>query len=188
MRRPCLVLFAALASTVWLGCPLDIQVRCEDDPTCEEETPCEGSDCAEALNCDEDSHCRAGWRCNEAGKCEEGPRLGETCEGLDCQRLAVCHPLYHRCEYTCRADLECPSSYRCSPDSLCIEQCGGTPPETLGLTCRSSMDCVRCGVCVGSGSTKQCRQPCQRDEDCPGGAPGVCEQVGSGTHRACRLL
>jgi hypothetical protein len=186
MHRRFFLLLAALLSTALLGCPLDIQVRCEE-PSCDEETPCEGPDCQEERPCDQDSSCQDGRRCNEAGQCEQGPRLGETCAGFDCQRLAVCHPLRHRCEYTCRSELECLRGYRCSPDSLCIAECSGTPPETLGLTCQSSMDCVRCGVCVASGSTKQCRQPCQLDGDCPGGAAGVCEQVGSGQHRACRL-
>jgi hypothetical protein len=179
MHRCSLRLLAALLSTALLGCPLDIQAR--------DELPCTGQDCQQDQSCDQDSSCQDGWRCNEAGQCEQGPRLGETCEGFDCQRLAVCDPRYHRCEFTCRNDLECPRSYRCSPDSLCIAECSGTPPETLGLTCGSSTDCVRCGVCVLSGGTKRCHQPCQRDEDCPGGAPGVCEQVGSGPKRVCRL-
>jgi hypothetical protein len=174
-----LLLLAALLGTTWLGCPLDIQVR--------EEVPCEEPDCQEDRPCDDDSGCRDGWRCTQAGQCEQGPRLGEACDGFDCQYLAVCHPLHHRCEYTCRRDLDCPHGYLCSPDSLCIAQCAGAPPETLGRTCQSSADCARCGVCLASGGTERCHQPCTRDEDCPGGAPGVCEQVGSGPHRACRL-
>jgi hypothetical protein len=186
MHQRLFLLWATLLSTVWLGCPLDIQVRCEE-PSCQEEPLCPGPDCQEPQPCAQDSNCPAGWRCNYSDQCEKGPRLGERCDPLECQYLALCGAQSYRCEYTCRTDSACPGSYRCSPDSLCIAECSGTPPETLGLSCQSSSDCVRCGVCVLSGSTKRCRQPCRGDADCPGGAPGVCEQVGSGTHRACRL-
>lgn len=178
MHHRLLLLLAALLSTALLGCPLDIQVR--EDP------PCTGQDCPSDLSCTQDSNCQEGWRCEQTGQCEQGPRLGEACEGFNCQRFAFCHPVNNRCAYSCANDGDCPRSYRCSPDSLCIAECSGTPPETLGLTCDSSTDCVRCGVCVDSGGTKRCRQPCQRDEDCPGGAPGVCEQVGL-VERVCRL-
>lgn len=180
LHRRLLLFVATLSSTVWFGCPLDIRVRCEDT-VCEEAPP------PEPTRCTLDANCPAGSRCNEEALCEEGPRLGEPCEGFDCQQLAVCHPLHHRCEYSCRNDAACPNGYRCSPDFLCIAPCNGTPPETVGGTCQFSTDCTGCAFCVPTGSTRVCRQPCQTDADCPGGAPGVCEQVGQPAYRACRV-
>ncbi|WP_224243073.1 hypothetical protein [Hyalangium gracile] len=116
MHRRLSLLLATLLITAMLGCPLDIQVRCEH-PSCE---PCEGEACLQPRPCEQDSHCQAGWRCNEDLQCEQGPRLGEPCEDLECQTFAVCHLLRQRCEYSCGRDADCPPGYRCGSDSLCI--------------------------------------------------------------------
>lgn len=143
----------------------------------------EPSTCSTDLECPEDRRCSETWH-----TCELGPRLGEACEdSFDCGLSGSCNPQRSRCEKTCSQDLYCPNGYRCSPDELCVEKCSSAPPETVGLTCETSMDCARCGFCVDSGGVKQCRQPCQLDRDCPGGATGVCERVGSTQLKACRL-
>ncbi|WP_239576396.1 hypothetical protein [Archangium primigenium] len=156
---------------------------------CDCATP--GADCDDgacALACTRDAECPDGSRCGKSWhQCEKGPRLGEACrEGFDCQRDASCNA-QRRCKLSCLSDSGCPLDYRCAPDSVCVNECTGTPPETVGLTCESSLDCGRCGFCVASGGVKRCHQPCLLDRDCPGGAAGACEQVGSTSLRACRL-
>ncbi|ATB27659.1 hypothetical protein [Melittangium boletus] len=150
-----------------------------------------GADCVDSVcvrACTRDSDCSDGSRCNETWhRCEEGPRLGEACrESRDCPGSATCNA-QRRCKTICNTDWSCPLDYRCAPDSVCVNECTNTPPETVGLTCETSLDCARCGFCVASGTVKQCRQPCLLDRDCPGGAVGSCEQVGSTALRACRL-
>ncbi|XXF77576.1 hypothetical protein P2318_31660 [Myxococcaceae bacterium GXIMD 01537] len=151
-----------------------------------------GASCDEGFcqqPCVNDSACPDDRRCNErTHRCEVGPRLGETCrETLDCQSFAFCNTTRRRCEMTCSTDWGCAPGFRCGPDSLCIEDCSSVP-ETVGLTCESSMDCARCGFCVPvSDAEKRCRQPCYLDRDCPGGATGACEQLSGSTLRACRL-
>jgi len=179
MRQLLFLLFPVLASLMVLGCPLDIQVRCEESSDCGENEP---------TRCSTDSDCQDTERCHQQRlRCEVGPRLGEACrEAFECPIFTVCHLERRRCEAPCVNDMSCPPGYRCSPDRLCVEECSDAPPETLGLTCETSMDCARCGFCVDSGGEQQCRQPCQLDRDCPGGAEGVCEQVGTSQLRACR--
>lgn len=149
---------------------------------------CSGGFCVRS--CATDWDCPEDRRCDEAtDKCELGPRIGEACrDSFDCQSYVNCSTTLRVCAVNCGFDAACPPGYRCAPDSTCVEDCSGVP-ETLGLTCESSLDCSRCGFCVatGTGSEKRCRQPCRLDRDCPGGATGSCEQVGSTSLRACRL-
>jgi len=146
---------------------------------------CSGGTCV--LTCSTDWDCPEDRRCDEASdRCEVGSRIGEPCEdGFDCQSFVQCNTTRDRCEVNCSNDFACPPGYRCSPDSTCVENCTGVP-ESLGLTCESSLDCSRCGLCVESGGEKRCRASCQLDRDCPGGAAGACEQVGTSKLRACR--
>ena len=157
--------------------------------SCECATP--GADCVDNVcirTCTRDSECPEGSRCHEGRRqCEKGPRLGEMCrDDFDCQASATCNA-QQRCKTICNTDWGCPPDYRCAPDGMCVNECTGAPPETVGLTCETSLDCARCGFCVASGGVKQCRQPCLLDRDCPGGATGACEQVGTKGFRACRL-
>jgi hypothetical protein len=146
---------------------------------------CSGGTCV--LPCSTDWDCPDDRRCDEATeKCERGPRIGEACvDDFDCQSFVQCNEARGRCEDPCTSDVACAPGYRCSPDSTCVENCTGVP-ETVGLTCESSLDCSRCGLCVASGSEKRCRASCQLDRDCPGGAAGACEQVGTSKLKACR--
>ncbi|MBU8895901.1 hypothetical protein DRW03_09745 [Corallococcus sp. H22C18031201] len=98
-----------------------------------------------------------------------------------------CNSERERCEQTCNPNAStCAAGYRCAADGVCVESCMEAP-ETLGLTCESSLDCARCGACLPSGEAGgvlRCRQRCALDRDCPGGALGACEVVG--TTKACK--
>ncbi|WP_241759222.1 hypothetical protein [Pyxidicoccus parkwayensis] len=140
----------------------------------------------DALTCETDFECPAGMRCDHE-RCVQGLKLGEPClDTFDCPTFAFCNKERRRCEEKCnlQAGDICEPGYRCAPDGQCVEDCTGVP-ETLGLTCENSLDCSRCGVCLSSGNALRCRQPCRLDRDCPGGADGACEMVG--TTRACKL-
>ena len=171
------------------GCSGQVPLGGSCAQACDCATP--GADCVDRVctrACTRDSECLDGTRCNEIWhRCEAGPRLGETCrESFDCPSTATCNA-QHRCKTGCTSDFGCPLDYRCAPDSVCVNEFTAPPLETLGLTCETSLDCARGGFCVLSGSEKRCRQPCQLDRDCPGGATGACEQAGTKTPRACRL-
>jgi hypothetical protein len=171
------------------GCAGSVPLDGPCGRTCDCSTP--GAECVENLcvqTCSRDTDCPEDRRCNEdSHQCEVGPRLGDPCDNsFECPGVARCNPERHRCEESCSTDWGCPAGYRCSPDQLCVEECTGAPPATVGLTCESSMDCASCGFCVASGEQRRCRQPCHLDRDCPGGALGACEQVGSQV-RVCRL-
>lgn len=163
---------------VWmLGCPLDIQVRPEEAP----DAGCPDGVCP----CLGDRDCPDGQRCDTFhDECESGPRLTDECNGIgECPSFANCED--NRCQLSCTYG--CPPGYQCAPESVCVEECIAGPPETVGGACDSSMDCLRCGYCVGPTGAKRCHQPCRSDSDCPGGEPGGCEAVPGGSLRVCRL-
>lgn len=177
MRRSVPWLLAPLALMWVLGCPLDIQVRPEEAP----DAGCPDGVCP----CMRDTDCPEEQRCGDFyDKCEPGPRLTEECSGIgSCPSFAHCED--NRCQLSCTYG--CPLGYQCAPESFCVEACTAGPPETLGNACDSSMDCLRCGFCVGSSGAKRCHQPCRFDADCPGSEPGACQPVPGSSLRACRL-
>ncbi|WP_420811439.1 DUF7107 domain-containing protein [Myxococcus hansupus] len=154
--------------------------------------PCECADAAAAcvsgtctLTCSTDFTCRDGRRCTD-GQCVVGARIGEPCrDTFDCPDFASCPRERMRCEERCNPGSGlCEAGYQCAPDSVCVQACSGSP-ASVGDDCENSLDCSPCSVCLTSGAALRCRQPCRLDRDCPGGAAGSCEQVGS--TRACRL-
>ncbi|GHG92705.1 hypothetical protein GCM10012319_54440 [Comamonas sp. KCTC 72670] len=169
---------AGCASTVPVGGACTRTCECADaEATCINET------CA--LACATDFTCPDGQRCTDA-QCEVGARLGEPCRTpFDCPGTAQCPRERMRCEARCnpRADL-CAAGYRCAPDWYCVRECSG-PPASVGEVCENSWDCSPCSFCLPSGAALRCRQPCRLDRDCPGGAPGACEQLED--TKACRL-
>lgn len=203
MHRRTFLLVATLLSTVWLGCPLDIQVRCEDAASCGGNDVCVSGLCTPSSGtgdagtdggmdggvkkCAADTECPEDSRCGErTQQCELGSRLGERCyESYECPWSATCSALRNVCVKYCTLDQYCPSGYQCSPDKLCVAECTA-PPETVGRPCSDSMECG-CGFCVNTGGQELCRLPCVFDQDCPRVEAGVCEQVGSTNKRACKL-
>lgn len=176
MRFP--LSFLLLILLVAPGCPLDIQVREELDAGCLGDA-CVRS-CAADRECPEDQRCSDVYR-----ECESGPRLTEPCsDPLACSTFAYC--VKGRCTRDC--DPGCPTGYQCSPapESLCVETCEGLPPEHLGDSCETSMDCARCGFCANLGRGKTCHQPCRSDAECPGGQAGTCVQLPGSTLRVCQ--
>ncbi len=135
--------------------------------------------------CSTDFQCATGSRCEDS-RCVVGSRIGEPCtDSWDCAGFVMCNAKLLRCEQRCANDSICEPGYRCGPDGLCVERCTDVPSR-LGQACADSLECTRCGVCVGSEGARVCRMPCMRDSDCPGQAVGSCEAVGS-WGRACRL-
>ncbi|MFP2908758.1 latent transforming growth factor beta-binding protein [Pyxidicoccus sp. 3LFB2] len=180
MRLHVLSFLAPLALLTALGCPLDIEVRPDETA----DAGCQGAACVRA--CTRDSECPAEQRCDTFyEECEPGPRLTQECSGVtSCQGLASCEE--GRCELRC--SYGCPPGYRCSPESVCVEECTEGPPERLGDFCASSLDCTRCGFCVDAGGAKRCHQPCSADSDCAGGGAGACQVVPGSSLRVCRLV
>ncbi|MFP2959410.1 hypothetical protein ACLEPN_16615 [Myxococcus sp. 1LA] len=169
---------AGCSSTVPVGSACTQPCECANDAAA-----CVGGMCT--LTCSTDFTCHGGRRC-EDGNCVVGPRLGESCEdAFDCAEFAQCPRDRMRCEAQCNPSTGfCAPGYQCAPDWLCVRECSGTP-ASVGQVCDNSLDCAPCSVCVSTGAVLRCRQPCQQDRDCPGGAPGACQQVGD--TRACRL-
>ncbi|WP_257448307.1 latent transforming growth factor beta-binding protein [Archangium lipolyticum] len=171
-------LLAPLALVTVLGCPLDIEVREQDNPD------------AGPLACVKDQECPEGQRCGDASRnnhCEPGPRVTQPCSGYGtCSYAAFCQD--GLCSLDCVGG-PCRLGYQCAPDYECVEACTEGPPTKIGVFCNSSTECGRCSVCVPSGSSgeKRCHQPCSADAECPGAAPGVCEKVPGRPGRVCHL-
>ncbi|MBP46489.1 MAG: hypothetical protein CMH53_00960 [Myxococcales bacterium] len=115
-----------------------------------------------------------------------GPKgLGESCQsGFDCS-TNICAPASGKyiCSQLCGAgNPACPSGYSCTSinqnTSVCLPSASGSKKGN-GDTCQDSSECAS-GLCIGSGNSGTCLQPCTTNQQCPAGYGCASLQSGGG--------
>ena len=114
-----------------------------------------------------------------------GPKkLGEACQtGLECN-TSVCAPAAGKyiCTQLCGGGKPaCPSGYSCTQinanTSVCLP--ASSAKAGNGEKCASSNECAS-GMCVGTGTSGTCLQPCTSNQQCPDGYGCASLQSGGG--------
>lgn len=197
MHRRTFLLLATLLSTVWLGCPLDIQVRCEDSSSCGDNevcvsglcTPYSGAgnadgDCPAAVPLD--GYCRHDCECAVPGASCTTSRCAKECAAdTECPEDWRCAERTQECEFgprlgeKCFSDNACPWNATCSVLlDVCMELC------TLDQSCPSGYQCSPDKVCVANCTAppETLGRPCSDSMEC---GCGFC--VNTGGQKICRL-
>lgn len=115
-------------------------------------------------------------------------KLGESCAGSSECSTSVCAPNDGKyvCTQLCGSgNPACPSGYQCFQVGGGMSACFPAAKKAgNGEACAGSSDCVS-GLCIGSGATGTCVQPCTTDAQC--GAGYACSPL-SGGGGACTKL